>query len=105
MQTLTTASTSFEVIRQITGVTDVGSGIKSVTLTSSDNLNGQPEPFNNTNSLTDGTWNFRKTYTYANQTLARQKTDTITSLVIKDNANLSAIGSMTKTVNYRKIDH
>ena len=104
MQTLTTASTSFEVIWQITGVTDVGSGIKSVTLTSSDNLNGQPEPFNNTNSLTDGTWNFRKTYTYANQTFGTSKTDTIT-LAIKDNANLSAIGSMTKTVNYRKIDH
>ena len=48
VQTLTTASTSFEVIWQITGVTDVGSGIKSVTLTSSDNLNGQPQPYNNT---------------------------------------------------------
>tara|TARA_B100000989_G_scaffold298604_1_gene288693 strand:+ start:284 stop:21184 length:20901 start_codon:yes stop_codon:yes gene_type:complete len=105
VQTLSTASTSFEVVWQITGVTDVGSGIKSVTLTSSDNLNGQPVPFNNTSSLTTGTWNFKKTYTYANQTFGTSKTDTIT-LAIKDNANLSAIsGAMTKTVNYRKIDH
>tara|TARA_B100000963_G_scaffold168417_1_gene146336 strand:+ start:9394 stop:33303 length:23910 start_codon:yes stop_codon:yes gene_type:complete len=104
MQTLTTASTSFEVIWQIKGVTDVGSGIKSVILTSSDNLDGQPQPFNNTNSLSTGIWNFKKTYTYNNQTFAATKTDTIT-LAIKDNENNDATGSMTKIVNYRKIDH
>ena len=98
---LTTANPSELVTWQVTGVRDNETGIKSVTLTSSDNsdtISGH----NNDNALSTGIWNFRKTYNFANQSFGASKTDTIL-LTITDNNNNKT--TRTRTVTYSKIDN